>query len=57
MKTILSGLKPTGEMTIGNYIGAMKHWPLTQGKGNKTIFFVPNAHALTARQDPKEIRK
>jgi tryptophanyl-tRNA synthetase len=57
MKTILSGLKPTGEMTIGNYIGAMKHWPLTQGKSNKTIFFVPNAHALTARQDPKEIRK
>ena len=59
MKTILSGLKPTGEMTIGNYIGAMKHWPLTQGKGNKTIFFVPNAldlaaWLLTVGIDPKE---
>ncbi|MSR68340.1 tryptophan--tRNA ligase [Candidatus Saccharibacteria bacterium] len=56
MKTVLSGLKPTGEMTIGNYLGAMKHWPLNQGD-NRSIFFVPNTHALTARQDPIELKK
>jgi tryptophanyl-tRNA synthetase len=56
MKTVFSGLKPTGEMTIGNYIGAMKHWPLAQSKETRTIFFVPNAHALTVRQKPEEIR-
>lgn len=57
MKTVFSGLKPTGDMTIGNYIGAMKGWPLEQKKGVRTIFFVPNAHALTVRQDPKDIHR
>jgi tryptophanyl-tRNA synthetase len=56
MKTVFSGLKPTGEMTIGNYLGAIKHWPLNQSKDNRTIFFVPNSHALTVRQSPKDIK-
>lgn len=57
MKTVFSGLKPTGDMTIGNYIGAMKHWPLAQKEGNRTIFFIPNAHAITVRQDPEELKR
>ena len=56
MKTVFSGLKPTGEMTIGNYLGAIKHWPLNQSKDNRTIFFVPNSHALTVRQSPEDIK-
>ena len=56
MKTVFSGLKPTGEMTIGNYLGAIKHWPLSQSKDNRTIFFVPNSHALTVRQSPEDIK-
>jgi tryptophanyl-tRNA synthetase len=56
MKTVFSGLKPSGDMTIGNYIGAMRHWPKDQGKA-RTIFFVPNAHAITVRQDPVELKK
>lgn len=56
MKTVFSGLKPSGDMTIGNYIGAMRHWPKDQGKA-RTIFFVPNAHAITVRQDPEQLRK
>jgi len=56
MKTVFSGLKPTGEMTIGNYLGAIKHWPLKQSKDNRTIFFVPNSHALTVRQNPNDIK-
>lgn len=57
MKTVFSGLKPTGEMTIGNYLGAIKHWPLAQSDDVRTIFFVPNAHAITVRQNPEEIKK
>ena len=57
MKTVFSGLKPTGEMTIGNYIGAMKHWPKSQSADARTIFFIPNAHALTVRQNPEDIRR
>lgn len=56
MKTVFSGLKPSGDITIGNYLGAMKHWPKDQGKA-RTIFFIPNAHAITVRQDPTELRK
>lgn len=57
MKTVFSGLKPTGEMTIGNYIGAMKHWPKSQSPDARTIFFIPNAHALTVRQNSEDIRR
>ncbi len=56
MKTVFSGLKPSGDMTIGNYLGAMKNWPYQQGLA-RTIFFVPNAHAITVRQDPTELKK
>ncbi|MBA3679019.1 tryptophan--tRNA ligase [Candidatus Saccharibacteria bacterium] len=56
MKTVFSGLKPSGDMTIGNYLGAMKHWPDQQGSA-RTIFFVPNAHAITVRQDPVQLKK
>lgn len=55
MKTTFSGLKPTGEMTIGNYLGAIKHWPETQD-ATRSIFFIPNLHALTSRSNPDEIR-
>ncbi len=57
MKTVFSGLKPSGDMTIGNYLGAMKHWPKYQDANTRTIFFVPNLHAITVRQDPKELHK
>jgi tryptophanyl-tRNA synthetase len=56
MKTVFSGLKPTGEMTIGNYLGAIKHWPASQ-EGNRSIFFIPNSHAITVRQDPSELKR
>lgn len=57
MKTVFSGLKPSGDMTIGNYLGAMRHWPLSQQEGVRTIFFVPNEHAITVRQDPNHLRE
>lgn len=63
MKRILSGLKPTGDATLGNYLGAFKHWVENQptddqGKApdSEQLFFVPNMHALTVRPDPSVLR-
>ena len=50
MKRVVSGIKPTGDTTIGNYLGAMKRWPLNQ-ENQESLFFVANLHALTYRQD------
>lgn len=56
MKRILSGIQPSGDVQLGNYLGAMKRWgELAQKSGNDCFFFVPNLHALTTRQDPKEL--
>ena len=56
MKTVLSGPKPSGDLHIGNYLGALRHWPNNQDK-QRSIFFIPNLHAITVRQDPQELRK
>lgn len=58
MKRVLSGIKPTGDATLGNYIGAMKHWgELAQDDTKEHFFFVPNLHALTIRPQPNELRR
>ncbi len=51
MGRILSGIKPTSEMTIGNYIGAIKNWVAMQND-YQTFFFVADMHAITVPQDP-----
>ncbi len=56
MKRVLSGIKPSGDMTIGNYLGAMARWGELQ-EGAEAIFFVANLHAITVRQDPEELRR
>lgn len=56
MKRVLSGIKPSGDMTIGNYLGAMRRWAELQ-EGAEAIYFVANLHAITARQDPAELRQ
>lgn len=56
MKRVLSGIKPSGDMTIGNYLGAMQRWPEGQDT-SESIFFVANLHAITARQDSEELKK
>ena len=52
---IYSAIQPTGCITIGNYIGAVKNW-LAMQDGNECIFSIANQHALTVRQDPQEFR-
>ncbi|MCR5610964.1 MAG: tryptophan--tRNA ligase [Clostridiales bacterium] len=53
---ILSGIKPTGIPTLGNYIGALRNWNLMQQDGNYCYYMVADLHALTVRNDPDELR-
>lgn len=54
-QTILSGIKPSGIPTLGNYIGAISKWVELQKEYATPIFFIPDLHALTVAQDPKEL--
>ena len=55
MGRLLSGIKPTSEMTIGNYIGAIKNWIAMQKDYDESFFFVADMHAITVPQDPIEL--
>jgi len=48
---VLSGIQPTGGMTIGNYIGAINQW-LTLQQSSECYFMLVDLHAITTRQDP-----
>lgn len=55
MKRILSGIQPTGALHIGNYIGAVQQWVNLQD-GYDAFYFIVDSHAITVRQDPKELK-
>jgi tryptophanyl-tRNA synthetase len=55
-KTILSGSTVTGDLTIGNYIGAIKNWKNMQDEYN-CLYFLADLHALTVLQDPKVLKQ
>jgi tryptophanyl-tRNA synthetase len=58
VKRVVSGIKPTGELTLGNYLGAMKRWgQMSADPDREHFFFVPNLHALTVRPDPDDLRR
>jgi len=59
MKRILSGIKPTGTLTLGNYLGAIKQFVKLQEKMSDCEFylFIADMHAITTRQIPHELRK
>lgn len=54
--TILSGSTVTGNLTLGNYIGAVKNWREMQSQYD-CFYFIADLHALTVRQDPKELNE
>jgi len=57
-KKIFSGVQPTGNLHLGNYIGAIKNFvDLQNEKGNKCIYCVVDLHAITIKQDPKILKK
>lgn len=55
-KRIFSGVQPTGVITLGNYIGAIKQFPALQDEG-EAIYCIVDQHAITIQQDPKELRE
>lgn len=54
-KIIFSGIQPSGTITLGNYIGAVRNWPLTAELGYG-IFSVVDMHAITVRNTPADLR-
>ncbi len=53
-KRILSGIQPTGNAHIGNYLGAIRHWVASQGK-YESLFPIVDLHAITVPKDPKQL--
>ena len=57
-KKIFSGVQPTGNLHLGNYLGAIKNFvELNNDSKNECIFCVVDLHAITIKQDPNELRK
>jgi len=55
MERVFSGAQPTGNLHLGNYLGAIRNWVELQKK-YECIFCVVDMHAITVWQDPKELR-
>jgi tryptophanyl-tRNA synthetase len=53
---VLSGMQPTGNLHLGNYLGAMLNWIKMQ-ESHETLYCVVDMHAITVFQDPKELHK
>lgn len=57
-KIIFSAIQPSGQLTIGNYFGALKNWKMMQDTEDADcIFSVADLHAITVRQTPAEFRQ
>ncbi len=56
MNRIFSGIQPTGNLHLGNYLGAIRNWVAMQNDYD-CIFCIVDLHALTLPQDPKELRE
>lgn len=56
MKRMLSGVKPSGRLTLGNYIGAIRHFVSYQ-EDYELFIFIANMHAITVQNDPQELKK
>jgi tryptophanyl-tRNA synthetase len=54
MKRIFSGVQPTGNFHLGNYIGALRNWVELQ-REYESLFCIVNLHAITIPQDPKAL--
>lgn len=55
-KVIFSGIQPSGNLTLGNYLGALKNWVSLQDKFD-CYYCIVDLHAITVRQEPKALRE
>jgi tryptophanyl-tRNA synthetase len=56
MKTIVSGIQPTGSLHLGNYLGAIRRWAKLQDEA-RCLIFLADLHAITVYNDPAELRR
>jgi tryptophanyl-tRNA synthetase len=56
MKRIFSGVQPTGNLHLGNYLGAIRNWVHLQDEFEDCLFCVVDMHAITVWQDPADLR-
>lgn len=54
---IFSGIQPSGGLTLGNYLGALKRFARLQGEDAETIYCIVDLHAITVWQNPDELRQ
>ncbi len=55
-KTMLSGIQPSGDLHLGNYLGAVKNWSALADEFN-CFYFMADLHSITVRQNPAELRR
>ncbi len=55
-KRMLSGIKPSGDLTLGSYLGAIKHWS-ARAEEFDCFYFMADLHAITVRQNPADLRR
>ena len=53
---VFSGIQPSGGLTLGNYLGALKRFAKAQDQGIETIYCMVDLHAITVWQDPEKLR-
>ncbi len=56
-RRVFSGIQPSGGLTLGNYLGALKRWVEMQESGVETIYCVVDMHAITVWQDPEKLKR
>ncbi|MEU3737031.1 tryptophan--tRNA ligase [Streptomyces sp. NPDC032198] len=57
MTRIFSGIKPTGHLTLGNYLGALRQWAEVDQHRAESLFSIVDLHALTVEHDPGRVRR
>ncbi len=54
-KRLVSGIQPTGNLHIGNFLGSIKNWQILQ-QNHESFFFMADLHAITIKQQPEELK-
>ena len=55
-KVMLSGIQPSGDLHLGNYLGAIKNWG-ARSEEFDCYYFMADLHTITVRQEPAELRR
>ena len=55
-KVMLSGIQPSGDLTLGSYLGAIKNWA-ERDEEFDNYYFMADMHSITVRQDPAALRR